>query len=160
MTLVDLEGLRAVLSSGRVGADVETVRTLVAEEVSAFCSRQRALRVAPTVTALRAQAAEVVRAELERLTGRLPELADRERTEVESTVRRVVDKLLHAPTVRVKELAASPDGDRYAEALHELFGLDRAAPGALSVPTPPAVAPTSVTEAAGDQVADDSGQAR
>jgi glutamyl-tRNA reductase len=139
VTLVDLEGLRAVLSSGRVGADVETVRTLVAEEVSAFCSRQRALRVAPTVTALRAQAAEVVRGELERLSGRLPELTDRERNEVESTVRRVVDKLLHAPTVRVKELAAFPDGDRYAEALHELFGLDRAAPGALSVPTPPAV---------------------
>jgi glutamyl-tRNA reductase len=132
--LVDLEALRTVLSDGRVGADVESVRALVAEEVSAFCSRQRALRVAPTVTALRAQAAEVVRAELERLTGRLPELDDRERREVEATVRRVVDKLLHAPTVRVKELAASPDGDRYAEALHELFGLDRGAPEVLSAP--------------------------
>jgi glutamyl-tRNA reductase len=136
VNLVDLEGLRAVLSSGQVGADVESVRTLVAEEAAAFCNRQRALRVAPTVTALRAQAAEVVRNELERLGGRLPELGDRERFEVESTVKRVVDKLLHAPTVRVKELAQSPDGDRYAEALHELFGLDRSAPGALSAPTP------------------------
>jgi glutamyl-tRNA reductase len=141
VTLVDLEGLRTVLGAGRVGADVESVRTLVSDEVAAFCSRQRALRVTPTVTALRAQAAEVVRGELERLSGRLPGLDERERTEVESTVRRVVDKLLHAPTVRVKELAASPDGDRYAEALHELFGLDRAAPAALSVPVTPAVSP-------------------
>ncbi len=135
VTLIDLEGLRSVLKAGPVGADVELVRELVADEVSAFCSRQRALRVTPTVTALRAQAAEVVRGELERLTGRLPDLDDRERSEVESTVRRVVDKLLHAPTVRVKELAASPDGDRYAEALHMLFDLDRNTPGVLSVPT-------------------------
>ncbi|MDQ1633139.1 MAG: glutamyl-tRNA reductase, partial [Frankiaceae bacterium] len=135
VTLIDLEGLRSVLKAGAVGADVELVRELVADEVSAFCSRQRALRVTPTVTALRAQAAEVVRGELERLTGRVPDLDDRERAEVESTVRRVVDKLLHAPTVRVKELAASPDGDRYAEALHMLFDLDRNTPGVLSVPT-------------------------
>lgn len=170
LTLVDLEGLRAVLGRGRVGADVESVRALVAEEVAAFCSRQRALRVAPTVTALRAQAAEVVRSELERLDGRLPELDDRERKEVESTVRRVVDKLLHAPTVRVKELAASPDGDRYAEALHELFGLDRAAPGALSAPTAPTVTgpvvanpddgtgPVAVAD--GSEQADDAAEAR
>jgi glutamyl-tRNA reductase len=136
VTLVDLEGLRTVLADGQVGEDVALVRTLVADEVDAFCNRQRALRVAPTVTALRAQAAEVVRNELERLGGRLPELGDRERFEVESTVRRVVDKLLHAPTVRVKELAQSPDGDRYAEALHELFGLDRGAPEVLSAPEP------------------------
>jgi glutamyl-tRNA reductase len=135
VTLIDLEGLRSVLKAGAVGADVELVRELVADEVSAFCSRQRALRVTPTVTALRAQAAEVVRGELERLTGRVPDLDDRERAEVESTVRRVVDKLLHAPTVRVKELAASPDGDRYAEALHMLFDLDRNTPSVLSVPT-------------------------
>ncbi len=140
VTLVDLESLRAVLRGGQVAADVESVRELVAEEAGAFCNRQRALRVAPTVTALRAQAAEVVRSELERLGGRLPELEGRERVEVESTVRRVVDKLLHAPTVRVKELAESPDGDRYAEALHELFGLNRGAPGALSAPATPSPA--------------------
>jgi glutamyl-tRNA reductase len=75
----------------------------------------------------------------------------------------VVDKLLHAPTVRVKELAASPDGDRYAEALHELFGLDRAAPGALSVPTPPAVTadpPPTGPGSVASQVSDAPGQAR
>ncbi|MHB8451857.1 MAG: glutamyl-tRNA reductase, partial [Mycobacteriales bacterium] len=53
---------------------------------------------------------------------------------VRATVRRVVDKLLHAPTVRVKELAESPGGDSYAEALRELFGLDRKAAEALSTP--------------------------
>jgi DNA-binding transcriptional regulator LsrR (DeoR family) len=48
---------------------------------------------------------------------------------VQATVRRVVDKLLHTPTVRVKELHDAPEGLSYAEALRELFGLDRAAPG-------------------------------
>ncbi len=51
-----------------------------------------------------------------------------------TTVRRVVDKLLHAPTVRVKELAESPGGDRYAEALHELFELDPRKAQAVSSP--------------------------
>ncbi|SHV36868.1 glutamyl-tRNA reductase [Mycobacteroides abscessus subsp. abscessus] len=51
-------------------------------------------------------------------------MAGAERDEVAKTVRRVVDKLLHAPTVRVKQLASAPGGDSYAEALRELFELD------------------------------------
>jgi glutamyl-tRNA reductase len=83
------------------------------------------------VVALRSKAAEVVDSELGRLGGRLPGLDDKVREEVAQTVRRVVDKLLHAPTVRVKELAASPDGDTYTEALRELFDLDPKAPEAV-----------------------------
>jgi glutamyl-tRNA reductase len=79
--------------------------------------------VAPTVSALRTQAAEVVDAELLRLSARLPDLDARARTEVARTVRRVVDKLLHEPTVRVKELASAPGGVDYADALRALFGL-------------------------------------
>ena len=76
-------------------------------------SAGRAARVAPTVVALRAKAAEVVDAELARLAGRLADLDDRRtRAEIAQTVRRVVDKLLHAPTVRVKELAGSPGARR------------------------------------------------
>lgn len=78
----------------------------------------------PTVTALRQRAADVVEAELLRLDNRLPGLDATHRDEVAKTVRRVVDKLLHAPTVRVKQLASAPGGDSYAEALRELFELD------------------------------------
>jgi glutamyl-tRNA reductase len=72
---------------------------------------------------LRSQAAEVVDAELLRLSTRLPDLDARDRAEIARTVRRVVDKLLHEPTVRVKELAGEPGGTDYAGALRALFGL-------------------------------------
>ena len=82
-------------------------------------------RSTPTVTALRQRAADVVEAELLRLENRLPGLESAQREEVARTVRRVVDKLLHAPTVRIKQLASAPGGDSYAEALRELFELDQ-----------------------------------
>ena len=131
VTLVDLEQLGQVLQGTQAGADVEAVKAIVAEEVGKFLAWQRASRVAPTVAALRARADSVVRSELDRLTQRVPGLVDRERAEVEQAVRRVVDKLLHTPTVRVKELADSTGGVSYAEALQELFGLDRKAPAAV-----------------------------
>jgi glutamyl-tRNA reductase len=134
VTLIDLEGLRGALVNSDVVADVDAVRNLVTVEVASYLDRQRALQVAPTVAALRARAAEMVSAELDRLSGRLPTLSERERSEVAMTVRRVVDKLLHAPTVRVKELAEGPDGGRYAEALHELFELDPRKAQAVSAP--------------------------
>jgi glutamyl-tRNA reductase len=134
VSLIDLEGLRAALVGSDVVADVDAVRNLVTLEVASYLDRQRALQVAPTVAALRARAAEMVSAELDRLSGRLPTLSERERSEVAMTVRRVVDKLLHAPTVRVKELAEGPDGGRYAEALHELFELDPRKAQAVSAP--------------------------
>ena len=95
-------------------------------------SWQRASRVAPTVVALRAKADEVVTSELSRLTSRVPDLGVRERAEVEQTVRRVVQTLLHTPTVRVKELSDPPPGLSYADVLRELFGLDRNVPAAVT----------------------------
>ena len=71
-------------------------------------------------------------AELARLAGRVPDLGATASAEVQATVRRVVDKLLHTPTVRVKELHEAPEGLSYADALRELFGLDRAAPAAVT----------------------------
>jgi glutamyl-tRNA reductase len=116
-------------SAGPAGAiaraeDMAAVRAIVAEEFAAHLSAVQAARVTPTVVALRAKAAEVVDAELARLAGRLEGLDTRARGEIAQTVRRVVDKLLHSPTVRVKELAGSPDGDSYAAALRVLFDLD------------------------------------
>jgi glutamyl-tRNA reductase len=122
-------GLDELRDSGgvAVGTDeVAAVRAIVEEEYAAYGSAVRAARVTPTVIALRAKADTVVDAELARLAGRLSEdgLSGRALDEIAQTVRRVVDKLLHAPTVRVKELASSPAGEDYATALRVLFDLD------------------------------------
>ncbi|WP_462203447.1 glutamyl-tRNA reductase, partial [Frankia sp. CcWB3] len=134
VSLIDLDALRIALDGAQVTHDVEAVRALVAAEVASFLDRRQAGRVAPTVVALRAHAAAVVRSELARLHTRLPDLDDREWSLVEGSVRRVVDKLLHAPTVRVQELAGAPGGDAYAEALRELFDLPREVPAVVSAP--------------------------
>jgi glutamyl-tRNA reductase len=106
--------------------DVAAVRAICEAELAAYRSAVDAARVAPTVVALRAKAATVVDAELARLAGRLSAdgLSARALDEIAQTMRRVVDKLLHAPTVRVKELAGSPGGEDYAAALRVLFDLD------------------------------------
>ncbi|MEU4953706.1 glutamyl-tRNA reductase [Streptomyces lavendulae] len=122
--LVDIESLAEASADAPMAADVDAVRTIVADEVAAFGAAQRAAHITPTVVALRAMAAEVVAMEVARLDGRVPDLDERQRAEVTQTVRRVVDKLLHAPTVRVKQLASEPGGAGYAEALRELFDLD------------------------------------
>ena len=101
------------------------------------------------MVALRAKAVEVVEAELARLAGKLGEIDDRTRAEIAQAMHRVMDKLLHAPTVRVKELAGSPGGDSYETALRVLFDLDpdaveavtRADAGLVAGGLPPAAVP-------------------
>lgn len=134
VTLVDLESMQEGLVGTAAQEGVEAAKEIVAQEVGGFLSWQKASRVAPTVVALRSRADEVVEAELARLSGRLPDLAGDVRAEVEQSVRRVVQTLLHTPTVRVKELTEAPAGLSYAEALRELFGLDRGAPAAVAAP--------------------------
>jgi glutamyl-tRNA reductase len=138
VTVIDLATLKERLGEaagtdrGRFGPALRQAREIVTEEVTQYLSAQRSAEVTPTVTALRRRAAEVVDAELLRMSGRLPELDPEVRDELAQTVRRVVDKLLHTPTVRVKQLAEAPGGDSYAEALRELFGLDPQAPAAVA----------------------------
>lgn len=132
LSVIDLETLAGDPAHAITQVDANKAREFVAEELADYLSAQRRAEVTPTVTALRQRAAEVVEAELLRLEGRLPDLADPERAEVAQTVRRVVDKLLHAPTVRVKQLAASGEGESYAEALRELFELKPGATQAVS----------------------------
>jgi glutamyl-tRNA reductase len=124
VTLLDLETIDQAPGGGAHDEDVAAVRRILAEELAAQVSADRAARVAPTVVALRAKAAEVVDAELARLTGRLGDVDARARREIAQSMRRIVDKLLHAPTVRVKELAGSPGGDSYEAVLRVLFDLD------------------------------------
>ncbi|MFE0703962.1 glutamyl-tRNA reductase [Streptomyces sp. NPDC058872] len=122
--LVDIESLAEASADAPMAADVDQVRGLVSDEVAAFGAAQRAAHITPTVVALRTMAADVVASEVARLEGRLPGLDDKQRAEITQTVRRVVDKLLHAPTVRVKQLASEPGGAGYADALRTLFDLD------------------------------------
>lgn len=124
VTVVDLVQLGEELAGDGDGtSEVTRARAVVAGEVRTWRSEVGAATVTPTVVALRSQADAVVDAELLRLRGRLGELDPAVAAEVERTVRRVVDKVLHTPTVRVKELAGGPDGSMYAEALQTLFGL-------------------------------------
>ena len=132
VTVIDLVTLNERLGERIEGDAVRAARQIVADEVAHYLSAQRSAAVTPTVTALRRRAAEVVDAELLRMSGRLPDLDPDVREELAHTVRRVVDKLLHTPTVRVKQLAEAPGGDTYAEALRELFGLDPQAPAAVA----------------------------
>jgi glutamyl-tRNA reductase len=130
--LVDIESLAEASADAPMAADVDQVRRIVAEEVAAFGAALRAAHITPTVVALRTMAADVVASEIARLDGRLPGLDDKQRGEITQTVRRVVDKLLHAPTVRVKQLAAEPGGAGYADALRTLFDLDPETVAAVS----------------------------
>ena len=138
--LVDLETIRRHARAYPVAEDVNGAAVLVAGEVETYLTTRRALSAAPTIAALRSHADDVVAAELRRLLPRV-DVDAATWAEVERTVRRTVDKLLHAPTVRVRERAADPDGRDYARILRDLFELDPRVPEALSR--------SRVTEAAG-----------
>jgi glutamyl-tRNA reductase len=130
--LVGLSRLSQELHEGQAGSDVEAVKGIVTEEINAFLTARRSASVTPTVVALRTMATGVVEAEVERLLTRLPDLDPQIRAEVELAVRRVADKLLHQPTVRVKELANESGAISYAAALAELFALDSEAVEAVT----------------------------
>jgi len=137
VVLIGMDQLSEHVSAVR-DDDVAAVRVILEAELAAYQSAMDAARVAPTVVALRAKAAGVVDAELARLAGRLSAdgLSGHALDEIAQTVRRVVDKLLHAPTVRVKELAGSPGGEEYAAALRVLFDLDPRAVEAVTRAAP------------------------
>ncbi|HEX6871333.1 MAG TPA: glutamyl-tRNA reductase [Micromonosporaceae bacterium] len=128
VTVIDLGTMGATKLAEPPGTDQHAAETIVAAELEAFLIWLRGSNVAPTVAALRARADEVVEAELRRLAQRRTDLTDEQRAEVAQTVHRVVQQLLHSPSVRVRELATTPGGDHYVAALRELFD--------LSVPDP------------------------
>ncbi|PKZ42143.1 glutamyl-tRNA reductase [Kytococcus schroeteri] len=128
-----LGGEEADAGNDGAEAEVRAVRELVEAEVAAFEVARRQLEVAPTVTALRRSARAVVESEMARLDRRLPDLGEAEREEVSRSVHRIVEKLLHTPSVRVKQLAGDPRGD-FAGALRELFDLDPHETQAVSAP--------------------------
>lgn len=141
--LIDLETMSAAGTelAGETSRDeyladreVAAVKAIVAQELAAYLKADRAASVAPTVVALRAKAASVVESELSRLERRLGELDARSRHEIAQAMGRIADKLLHGPTVRVKELAGAPGADSYDSAVQVLFGLDIGAIEAVGRP--------------------------
>lgn len=127
--LYDIDDLQRVVAESAEGRTEETERAeaIVAEEAEQFRAWQRSRDVVPAITSLR-ELAETIRAqELARVERRLGALSPRERRAVESLTTQIVNKLLHLPTVRLKEAAAAPtgavDGVHYAEAVRHLFGL-------------------------------------
>jgi glutamyl-tRNA reductase len=124
VSLVDIETLKKRGDTTRGDQYLALAEAILVEEVETFAGEARAAGVAPTVAALRTRAEEVVDAELSRLRRRTPDLSDDQRAEVAHTLHRVVNRLLHQPTVRVRQMAAEPGGEDYARVLRELFALD------------------------------------
>jgi glutamyl-tRNA reductase len=125
VTLLDLDDLRAFVDAGVDGrrSEMVRVRAVVAEELARHTADAAAREVAPTVTALRSQAEAVRAGEVERYRARLAGLDPRQQEAVEALTRGILAKLLHEPTVRLKDAAGSPRGERLAGALRELFDL-------------------------------------
>ena len=116
------EGMAGEAASRR--GELQRAEAIVDEEAEAFGAWLQTLEVVPAIASLRALAEDIRAAELERAEAQLGSLSPAERRAVESVTAQIVGKLLHAPTVRLKEAAAAGDGAEYAEAVRHLFGID------------------------------------
>jgi glutamyl-tRNA reductase len=119
--LYDIDDLEAVVAETIAGRrrEAERAETIVAEEADRFRAWQASLEVVPAITSLRARAEQIRDAELRRA-----KLNDAERRAAESVTAAVLNKLLHLPTIRMKQAAAAADGVIYADAVRHLFGLE------------------------------------
>lgn len=120
---IDLAGLSERPEARADHTDTLAANAILAEELRAYFAARSARAVEPVLVSLRGRATAVVDAELHRLRERLAGLTDSDWALVEHSLRRTVNALMHTPTVRIKELAADPDGQRYADALNSLFDL-------------------------------------
>nr|MBA3329956.1 glutamyl-tRNA reductase [Actinomycetota bacterium] len=123
--LYDIDDLEAVVVESLAGRrrEAERAESIVAGESERFAAWHASLEVVPAIASLRARAEEIRAGELARVEGRLDRLSDAERRTVESVTAGIVNKLLHLPTVRMKQAAVTPDGVVYAHAVRHLFGL-------------------------------------
>jgi glutamyl-tRNA reductase len=129
--LYDIDDLEAVVEASLAGRrrEGDAAEAMVAQEAERFGSWLASRDVVPAITELRARAEEIRRGELARAQGKLERLSDADRHAVESLTAQIVNKLLHLPTVRMKEAAAGANGAVYADAVRRLFGLDDGAHG-------------------------------
>ena len=124
--LYDIDDLERVVAESVAGRREEAVRAeaIVSEEADTFRAWQLSLDVVPAIASLRARAESIRLEELDRVEGRLASLSPSQRRAVEALTSQIVAKLLHQPTVRMKEAAAAADGVLYADAVRHLFGLE------------------------------------
>jgi glutamyl-tRNA reductase len=125
VTLLNLDDLRSWAARGveARAAEAARVREIVAEEVERHLADVTARQAAPLVAALRGHAHGVRHAEHERFEAKLADLTPAQRAAVEALTSSIVNKLLHEPSVRLREEAGTPRGERYASAVRELFDL-------------------------------------
>jgi glutamyl-tRNA reductase len=123
VTLIDLATLASAPSSAVSVADRSAAESIVASEAAGFQTWRRGADATPAVAALRERADDIVATELARLWQRQPDLTEAQRAELAHAVHRVVQRLLHRPTVRMRELAAGPDGGQYLAVMRELLDL-------------------------------------
>jgi glutamyl-tRNA reductase len=119
--LYDVDDLEAVVAETLAGRrrEAERAEAIVAAEADRFREWQASLDVVPAIASLRARAEQIRAAEIERA-----KLTGAERRAAESVTAAVLNKLLHLPTIRMKEAAAAADGVLYADAVRHLFGLE------------------------------------
>ena len=125
LTLLDMDDLREFAEVGirERQREVTAVQVIVDAELDRYVDESTARSVAPLVASLRARGDLVRSGELQRLSARLGDLDDRQRDAVEALAAGIVGKLLHEPTVRMKDAAGTARGERLAEALRDLFDL-------------------------------------
>ena len=125
VTILDMDDLRAFAEAGMAERrrEVASVEAMCSEELERFLAVSSAREVAPLISRLHEQSDEIRLAELERLRTRLGDLDERQLEALDSLTKGIVAKLLHQPTVRLKDAAGSPRGERLAEALRDLFEL-------------------------------------
>lgn len=123
--LLDMDDVAAMTEANlaRRHAEVDAVRAIVEEELGRYEASTNAREVTPVVRALREQAEQLRLAELQRYASRLEGLTAEQRDAVEALTRGVLAKVLHSPTVRLKEAAGSARGDRLADSVRDLFDL-------------------------------------
>ena len=125
VTLADLDDLRDWADRGlsHRANEAERVHVIVGEEVEQFLVQSTARQAAPLVAAMHGAAERVRQAELDRFASRLGELDDSQRDALDSLTKAIIAKLLHEPSVRLKGQAGTPQGERNAAAMRDLFDL-------------------------------------
>jgi glutamyl-tRNA reductase len=137
--LYDIDDLKGVVERNRAEREREAERAerIVAEELAKMDEWLAGLEVVPTIALLRSAVDGIREGELQRLGARLDDLTPHQREQVELLTTSIVNKILHMPTVRMKELAGERDSYVYVDALRQLFGLD-GLDGAAPAADPPA----------------------
>jgi len=125
VTVLDLDDLRDWADRGRAlrEKEAELVRRIVSEEVDNFAVEQTARQAAPLVASMHRAADAVRTREIARFAGRLNDLSEVDRDVVDALTKAIVSKLLHEPSVRLKLAAGTPQGDRNAAAVRDLFDI-------------------------------------